>query len=93
MSDVHLRFDCYGACIAGVNGHPQKVMQELGIAWFHSTPQSVGDQWWFWGCTGVPEPLPSYLSILHTDPMTCIGFGLSQGSAEAIVEHSKAVGA
>lgn len=77
---MHLRYNMYGA----PNGHPQKVMRELGITYQHSTPQSIGDQWWFWNCQGVPDELPKYLTDLVLDPMECIGYGLSKEDAEKI---------
>jgi len=65
--------------------HPQKQMRSLGITFQHSTPQSLGDQWWFWCCKNIPEPLPPYLSILDADPMKCIGYGLSEEDAIKIM--------
>jgi hypothetical protein len=41
--------------------HPQKRMKDLGITYVAATPQSVADQWWFWGCDNLPNPLPEYL--------------------------------
>lgn len=37
--------------------HPQEKMNELGIKYEHSTPQSIGDCWWFWNCSNIPNPL------------------------------------
>lgn len=85
---MHLRFDCYGSCIAGENRHPQIVMKELGITYQHATPQSIADQWWFWNCKNVPEKLPVYLTELDLDPMKCVGFGLSEKDAIEIAEGS-----
>jgi len=68
--------------------HPQKAMKELGITYQHTTPQSMGDQWWFWNCEGLPEVLPPFLSELDLDPMKCIGFGLNQEKAEAIRDYT-----
>jgi hypothetical protein len=64
--------------------HPQKVMKELGITYALSQPHSFGDQWWFWGCEGVPEILPSYLSALNLDPQEQIGRFLSKEQADII---------
>ena len=80
---MHLRYDMY-TC---PSGHPQVVMQELGITYQHATPQSVGDQWWFWNCENVPDKLPEYLTVLDLDPMECIGFGLSKEDAEKIRDY------
>jgi hypothetical protein len=68
--------------------HPQKALQALGITYQHATPQSMGDQWWFWNCHNVPEPLPPFLSDLGLDPMECIGFGLSEDTAKKIRDFS-----
>lgn len=64
--------------------HAQKAMLELGIKYSHSTPQSMGDSWWFWNCSNTPEKLPGFLSILRLDPMEQIGLGLSADQAKAI---------
>lgn len=80
---THLRIDCY----MGYNEHPQATMKRLGITYQHSTPQSMGDQWWFWNCENVPEPLPEHFSILDLDPMKQIGWGLSQEDAEKIRDY------
>jgi len=77
---IHLRYDCYRS----TRGHPQKVMKKLGITYQDATPQSMGDQWWFWNCENVPDRLPEYLEPLGLDPMDCIGFGLSKEDAERI---------
>ena len=70
------------------NRHPQVVMKELGITYQHSTPQSMGDQWWFWNCENVPDPLPKHFSILECkDPLEMIGWGLSKEDAEKIRDY------
>jgi len=68
--------------------HPQKAMKELGITYQHATPQSMGDQWWFWNCENLPEQLPPFLTKLDADPMECIGFGLSRENAEVIRDYN-----
>ena len=75
-------------CGCGENRHAQVVMRELGIKYQHSTPQSMGNQWWFWNCENTPEELPSFLSELGLDPMEQIGFGLSKEDAEKIRDFS-----
>jgi len=77
---MHLKFTFR----MGANGHPQKVMKELGITYIHATPQSMMDQWWFWGCENIPSELPIFLSPLNIDPMDCMGFGLRLDSANKI---------
>jgi hypothetical protein len=65
-------------------------MKSLGITYTHSTPQSLGDQWWFWNCENLPDPLPDYLEPLNDskgnplDPFKCIGWGLSEQEARWI---------
>ena len=73
--------DCYD------KRHAQVVVNELGITWQHSTPQSLGDAFWFWNCENVPEVLPKYLSVASWDPMEMIGFGLSKEQAEKIRDY------
>lgn len=82
---MHLRFDMYAATDSGESRHPQKVMLALGITYFDATPQSMGDQWWFWGCQGFPEVLPKYLEPLNLNPVECIGYGLSEEDAAKII--------
>ena len=77
---MHLRFYMHGS----PNLHPQQVMKELGITYQHATPQSMGDQWWFWNCQNVPEPLPDYITVLDIEPHDAIGWGLSKEMADEI---------
>lgn len=85
----HLRFCLMEAGMGcNENRHPQVVMKELGIAYQHSTPQSMCDQWWFWNCENLPEKMPSYLTLLDLNPMECIGFGLSKECAEKIRDYA-----
>lgn len=87
----HLRFNMREAYEADAKEHPQKVMRDLGITYQHSTPQSMGDQWWFWNCENIPEPLPTFLEVADLKPMECIGYGLSKEDAEKILNY-KSVG-
>lgn len=88
---MHLRYDMSFACEkSGQHGHPQKVMEDLGIYYQWSTPQSIADQWWFWNCDGVPAELPEFLSELKVDPMKCIGYGLSEEKAKEITNDCRA---
>jgi hypothetical protein len=84
----HLRYDLRGADESGESRHAQVVMKDLGIKYFRSTPQSLGDQWWFWCCENIPDPLPPYLTDLNLDPMKCIGYGLSPEEAKSIAERT-----
>lgn len=67
--------------------HPQKVMLDLGITYQHATPQSIGDQWWFWNCENIPDTVPPFITEMINDPMKCVGFGLDQESAEKIRDY------
>ncbi len=67
--------------------HPQVAMKELGITYTNATPQSMGDQWWFWNCENLPDNLPPFLTEMESDPMEMIGFGLNQSTAEAIRDY------
>ena len=77
---THLRLDLHQVN----NEHAQNVMKRLGIRYQHATPQSLGDQWWFWNCTNVPDPLPDCLSLLKVKPHDVIGYGLSKEDADRI---------
>jgi len=88
MGTVNLRFDCYGACLAGEYRHAQTVMKELGITYQRATPQSMGDQWWFWNCEYTCD-LPHFIEVADLDPMKCIGFGLNEEMARTIAEGAK----
>jgi hypothetical protein len=84
----HLRFDLLWAAYNNVKQeHAQKVLKELGITYQHATPQSMGDQWWFWNCENIPDPLPPFLDVADWNPMEMIGWGLSKEDAEKIRDY------
>jgi len=62
--------------------HAKTYMKRHGITYELAVPQSMGDQWWFFGCKGVPDPLPEHLTVITQDPMELIGHGLSREEAE-----------
>ncbi len=70
--------------------HPVEAMRRLGITYTHSTPQSLGEQWWFWNCDNIPAKLPAFLSVLDLNPHDQIGYGLSPEEADEIERASKA---
>ncbi len=81
----HLRFDMITAVVkCKEKRHPQTVMEELGIKYQHSTPQLMGDQWWFWNCENLPDNMPQFITDLNVDPMAYIGYGLNRQDAEKI---------
>ena len=85
---MHLKFHLQDASICGEDRHAQVVMKELGITYQHATPQSMGDSWWFWNCTNVPDILPKYLIELKIgDPMEYVGWGLSEDDAKKIINY------
>jgi hypothetical protein len=86
---VNLLYDCDAACDNKVDGHPQNVMQTLGITYQYATPQSICDCWQFWNCKGVMDILPPYLSKLETDPHEMVGFGLTKEMADEIEEDRR----
>ena len=71
------------------NRHAQEVIRDLGIIYQHATPQTLGDQWWFWNCENIPNELPESITELKADPMECIGWGLSKEEAEKIRDYKK----
>lgn len=84
----HLHYDYITASMKyGINAHAQAQMKDLGINYSHSTPQSMGDCFWFWNCEYEGE-LPSYLTVLDLDPHECIRFGLNDIMAKEIAEYS-----
>jgi hypothetical protein len=62
-------------------------MKELGITYQHATPVILGDQWWFWNCENIPEPLPPFLEEADLNPMECIGYGVSTKIAKMIRDY------
>lgn len=82
---TNLRYNLYAAGDVGEMRHAQIVVEELGITYRAATPQSIADEWWFWDCANVPDPLPPYLSPLSVSPHRAIGNGLSQEDADWLV--------
>lgn len=85
MKPKHLRYDYMEAGLGcGENRHAQEVMEELGIKYQLSIPQSIGDQWWFFNCTNIPDELPSYITELTGKLEDKIGFGLSEADVQEL---------
>lgn len=60
----HYRYDVIGADLDyGVNGHPQKVMKELGYNIVRSMPFPIADCWIFRVSNHV-DPIEPYLTRL-----------------------------
>jgi hypothetical protein len=89
----HIKFDCLYGMLDGQTcpGFPQDVMRQLGIKYIHATPQTIGDQWWFWGCHNIPNPLPPYLEVLDVDPWECVGFGLTKEMAKKLRDYENQI--
>lgn len=81
---MHLKLDML---MFNEDRHPQEIMRDLGITYQSATPQSIGDQWWFWNCENIPSALPAYLSELALNPMDFIGNGLLREEAEEIMDY------
>lgn len=64
---MNLRYDYRDAFEAGNTKHAQVALREFGITYEKSTPQSLGDQFWFWHCGNIPDNLPSYITELEAD--------------------------
>lgn len=61
---VKLKYYLPVADTIGEKRHPQIVMRALGIEYTYAMPQSIADQWWFYGCTNIPEQLPKFLTVM-----------------------------
>lgn len=81
MNYRHLKYDMISAYKCGYILHPQQVMKSQGITYQHATPQTLGDQWWFWNCENMPDVLPEFLEEFNDEPSKYIGWGLSKGDA------------
>lgn len=57
-------------CTYTLTDHAQKFMRELGITYRLAVAQSLGDQWWFFDCESVPDPLPEVLTVLNIEEKT-----------------------
>ena len=84
---IHLKFDYIDAYHCNEKRHAIEVLNELGITYQHSTPQTICDQFWFWNCENIPVKLPNYITILNCNPFEMIGFGLSEQQAQKIINH------
>lgn len=91
VSKKQLTLDLYGKNMAGDRRHAQEIMRDLGINYEHATPQSMGDCWWFWNCTNIPDDMPSYITESKSrNPISCIGWGLNAETAHRL--HKSLVG-
>ena len=59
---MNLRYYLLAAYQEKIFIHPQKQMKKLGITYNDCEPQMIADQWWFFDCENIPEPLPKYLT-------------------------------
>lgn len=81
---IHLRYDVDSAddiC----TGHPQHVMADLGITYELAIPMSVASQWWFFACSGMPNPLPLWLTPLGLSAGELVGrYGITEELAATL---------
>lgn len=86
---VDLRYDLIGAGYAGEQRHPMEVMKALRIHYIHATPQSMGDQWWFWCCERMTlDELPPYIQPMKLgNAFEYVGWGLSKEVAKMIEDY------
>ena len=82
---MHLRY----SMPIDLKKHPLEDMKDLGITYQHKTPQTIGEQWWFWNCENIPEKLPEYINKLVLDPFEAIGYGLDKEMADKISNYKK----
>lgn len=86
----HLRYDLQTAVEDyKKNEHPQVVMKDLGITYQHGLGSSMGACWIFWNCENIPNDLPEYLKQENNDPLTWVGYGLSEETANKIANHGR----
>lgn len=69
--------------------HAQEVMEDLGITYVVSVPQSMADGWQFYLPENVPDDLPAYLSWFECNPMEKIGQGLSDKMAKDLISKQR----
>ncbi len=82
-----LHYCLNGSCVAGENRHAQTMMEDLGITYEHSTPQSLYDCWVFWNCENIPDVLPEWITEMEDGPMKYIGHGLTEEVAQRLEEN------
>lgn len=83
---IDLRLDLWGAQDAGDNRHAQTIMTSLGIKRVFDIPQSIADQWWFLGCSNVPDELPSFITKMDIkNPRELIGYGMNKEMADRLI--------
>ncbi|MFA5423366.1 MAG: hypothetical protein WC374_05865 [Phycisphaerae bacterium] len=68
---MHLILNYRDANECGIHGHAQTIFRELGINYELAMPQSIADQFWFFNCTNIPEPLPIFLKVLDVKVKDC----------------------
>lgn len=87
---THLCFDYFTARMGCGEGRPApKYMQDVGITYQYSTPQSMGECFWFWNCENIPAVLPEFITELKLDPLKAVGHGLTKEEAENIRDYQE----
>ena len=84
-------FDGQTYAMSGGKGRPLDQIASLGINFLYGVPKLEYGEWFLFGCTNLPDPLPDYLSILTIDPQTQVGRGLDQAAVDDIKAWSDAM--
>lgn len=73
--------------------HVQQVMKDLGISYTLAVPQTITDQWWFFGCKNLPEQLPDFIKIHDFKDITRLeGRGLSKENIQYLNKEFPDIG-
>lgn len=59
--------------------HAQTVIAELGITYKKSMPDSMADNWKFYGCENIPDNFPPYVTIREMSEWDYEFSGMSRG--------------
>lgn len=86
---MHLNYNLISAHMSGEKRHAERTMQDLGISYLVAVPQPISDSWWFFCCEDVPDSLPKYLTQITCQVKDLIGWGLSPGDVDRIIEYEK----
>lgn len=85
---MNLRYHYDVAFHEGEGKHAIEKIDELGIKYIYSVPQSLGEQYWFLCCENVPENLPMYITKMEiSDANELIGYGLNKEMAETVNKY------
>lgn len=86
---THIRIDLIGAHYAGNHRHAQQIMKDLDLTYEQAVPQSIADAWQFFNVKGDVSNLPEYVRIFDSEPLSYVGFGLSEDMAMNLTNLDK----